>query len=75
MLIKEKSGTDTIIEAKWRNENEFITIGVNHFKVWILTSISIISKSVLIPPDLNTIYLTCAFAFDELYISDIEGHI
>ncbi|EAR94225.2 HELP domain protein (macronuclear) [Tetrahymena thermophila SB210] len=40
-ILLEKSGPDVITGAKWRNENEFATVGVKHFKLWALSASSI----------------------------------
>ena len=37
MLGSEKGGRDVIIDLKWVNEDNFVTIGVKHYKYWTVS--------------------------------------
>ena len=34
MLLHDHCGQENIFDLKWKNDNEFVTVGIKHFKVW-----------------------------------------
>jgi hypothetical protein len=71
--MKERAGTEIIVEARWRNEQEFVTIGPFHLKLWILMQASLVSKMISIPLIVSNIYVSCAIFADEMLLGDADG--
>lgn len=34
MIANKKGDTAKIVDIEWINDNEFVTIGIKHYKVW-----------------------------------------
>lgn len=49
VLMKDKIGSDVITDIKWRNDNEFVTVGINHFRYWNVKNGSLAYKRGVLP--------------------------
>ena len=45
MIGSEKGGRDVIIDLKWVDDDNFVTIGVKHYKIWTVSGKSMKGKS------------------------------
>lgn len=45
LLTSEKGGRDVIIDLKWIDEDNFVSIGVKHYKYWTLNGKSVKGKT------------------------------
>ena len=44
MIVADKGGMEIIFDLKWKNEKEFVTVGIKHFKVWKVSNTGIKPK-------------------------------
>ena len=72
-LFKERAGTDTIVEARWKSEHEFVTLGPFHLKIWSITQASLISRVINIPLNISNIYISCVIFGEDMLLGDVDG--
>lgn len=45
LLFKERGGQDMILDIKWKNDFEFVSVGIKHIKFWTYSNTGIKSKN------------------------------
>lgn len=71
---EEKGGREFITALKWIDAENFVTIGVKHFKVWTVSNKSIKGKSGIFNKNCNI--LCCLGVKDNnIYVGASNGHL
>ncbi|CAK72848.1 unnamed protein product (macronuclear) [Paramecium tetraurelia] len=75
LLIKDQIGKDTVTDIKWKNDNEFVTCGLNHLKFWKLGHGGITSLNGQPQAPQSFKYLCAAVNNDDYLLGAIDGSL
>ena len=74
LLTSEKGGRDVIIDIKWIDEDNFVSIGVKHYKYWTLNGKSVKGKTGIFGKNCN-ILCCVAVRNSQAYVGASDGSL
>jgi WD40 repeat protein len=73
VLMQDKVGPDVVTDIKWRNDSDFVTVGVNHFRYWTTKSGSLTYKRGVFNKGGSSKFLVAAFLNDDCLVGAADG--
>lgn len=74
LFSKVKTGTQRLMDSVWVNQNTFVTVGINHLKVWTLKQGRLKDKLGLFN-DKCKILTCCALNSNQVLVGNVKGEM
>jgi microtubule-associated protein-like 6 len=75
LLFKDRIGPDIITDLKWKNDTEFVSVGINHFRLWTLQVGGLASKRGVLSKNNSNKYLVVNFNNDDCLVGASDGSL
>ena len=73
MLFRDRIGPDVITDIKWKNDMDFVTVGLNHFRFWQLGVGGLSAKRGILCKTASTKYLAVNFNLEDCIVGASDG--
>lgn len=78
LIASQKGDRNKILDCKWISETEFVTVGINHYKLWTYNGDNFLNDiRGNFTPELNRVLICCAYNSDgnNVLTGTINGHM
>lgn len=75
LIQQDLIGPEIVTDVKWKNDTEFVTVGINHLRQWVLSGGGLSSKKGILGKNGSTKYLTAVFNGEDCLVGASDGSI